>query len=238
VRIGPSIGIPGDAAASGGFSPLQLNGVVLFVRGDLGVTLNVGNVSDWGDQSGLGNHLTQGTAGNQPLFVASGLNGKPTVRFDGAGDTLKAAPFTLNQPMTLSLVYKSITVGVSAVNDHITDGNTLDSCGLLSDTASGSETYTFAGGVGNLVSPVLANGVFAYVDGLINGASSSLRSNGVQVAAGNAGANNAAGFALGAGGDGTRSTNIEVAEVIIYNRVLAANELAVLDAYRKARYAL
>jgi hypothetical protein len=39
MRIGPAIGIPGDAAAQGSFAPTQLTGLVLWLRADLGITL-------------------------------------------------------------------------------------------------------------------------------------------------------------------------------------------------------
>lgn len=46
------------------------------------------------DQSGNTRNVTQGTAGNQPLYVASGQNGKPATSFDGANDVLATANTT------------------------------------------------------------------------------------------------------------------------------------------------
>lgn len=65
------------------FSPLSLS-PVLWLRADLGVTLNGSNVSAWADQSGTGDsnkNATQGTAAKQPLFTAANaaLNNKPTI---------------------------------------------------------------------------------------------------------------------------------------------------------------
>ena len=45
----------------------------------------------WFDQSGNGIDITQATAANQPLFIASGINSLPTARFDGSNDTLAKA---------------------------------------------------------------------------------------------------------------------------------------------------
>lgn len=58
----------------------------LWLRADLGVTLNGGDVSAWANQGTLGGSFDQGTPANQPLFTASdaNLNGQPSVTFTGA----------------------------------------------------------------------------------------------------------------------------------------------------------
>lgn len=62
------------------------------VYSDAGVTLATdgGTIAQWNDQSGNGVHLTQGTAGNKPLYRASGFhtNSLPSVDFDGTDDFL------------------------------------------------------------------------------------------------------------------------------------------------------
>ena len=47
-----------------------------------------GAVSSWYDISGNGRHATQQLLANQPLFKTSALNGNPVVRFDGSNDVL------------------------------------------------------------------------------------------------------------------------------------------------------
>jgi len=49
------------------------------------ITLNGSTVSQWSDKSGNGRNATQATAGNQPTYTASGLNGKPVITFPGSG---------------------------------------------------------------------------------------------------------------------------------------------------------
>lgn len=70
-------------------SLLQINGsqLKLDLDSDLGITIGTG-VSQWSDQSGTGNHLTQGTAGAQPAYVASVLDGHASVRTDAVNDCL------------------------------------------------------------------------------------------------------------------------------------------------------
>uniref|UniRef100_A0A6M3IKR0 Uncharacterized protein n=1 Tax=viral metagenome TaxID=1070528 RepID=A0A6M3IKR0_9ZZZZ len=67
------------------FSPLSIAGCKLWLDAAQGVTLNGSNVSAWADQSGAGNHATQGTALRQPAYAAAGWSaGIPTVDFDAS----------------------------------------------------------------------------------------------------------------------------------------------------------
>jgi hypothetical protein len=59
-------------------------GLELWLRADAGVTVDQnGRISLWQDQSGLANDATQSASGNQPLFVSNSLAGLPVVHFDG-----------------------------------------------------------------------------------------------------------------------------------------------------------
>lgn len=58
---------------------------------DRAVTTVDGVVSVWGDLSGNGNNVSQGTVANRPALVASALpNGRSTLRFDGTDRLLFA----------------------------------------------------------------------------------------------------------------------------------------------------
>ena len=64
--------------------PRDLKGCVLWVKADAGVaTDSKGRVTQWLDQSGQGHHIDK-VSGNAPV-LATGLNSKPVVRFDGQG---------------------------------------------------------------------------------------------------------------------------------------------------------
>lgn len=76
-----------EAIAPGGVSA----NIRLWLESDAGVTLNGSTVSQWDDQSGLGHHVSQGTAGQQPTYRTTGgglINYNPTLDFDGANDVL------------------------------------------------------------------------------------------------------------------------------------------------------
>lgn len=72
-----------------GANLLPTSGLILRLRADIGVTLNVPNgntVSAWADQSGQGNNAAQAAAGNQPPYLSTGGdNGKAGLNFGTAG---------------------------------------------------------------------------------------------------------------------------------------------------------
>lgn len=74
------------------FAPLAVTGLKGWYDATRGVTLNGSTVSQWSDISGNNNHATQGTAANQPTYVAatSGVNGNAYLSFDGTNDYLSA----------------------------------------------------------------------------------------------------------------------------------------------------
>ncbi len=64
------------------FNPLSISGLSIWLdaQDSKTISLSGGNVVQWNDKSGKGNHAVQGTGVNQPVLVASGINGKPAIR--------------------------------------------------------------------------------------------------------------------------------------------------------------
>lgn len=98
--------------------PTDIAGCQLWLDGDdistlyqdSGATTPVASDDDpvgyWGDKSGVGNHVTQATAGNRPTYKAGIQNSRDVLRFDG-GDTLRrldALGFSGNPAMTVFIV--------------------------------------------------------------------------------------------------------------------------------------
>lgn len=69
----------------------DLANLKLWLKADQGITQTAGSISEWKDQSGNINNAVQPMAEFQPTLIASELNGKPVVRFDGVDDDLAAA---------------------------------------------------------------------------------------------------------------------------------------------------
>lgn len=88
---GGSVALVGSDAEVGSAVPVDPGTVAdleLWLDASVGITLNGSDVSAWADQSGNGNDATQGTASAQPAFNSTGLNGFPTVEFDGVDEFL------------------------------------------------------------------------------------------------------------------------------------------------------
>lgn len=79
--------MPPPIAGTAPWTPLSISGCKLWAAARLEVGLSDGDaVETWTDQSGLGNNLTQATAGNKPIYKTAILNGHPIIRFDGTDD--------------------------------------------------------------------------------------------------------------------------------------------------------
>lgn len=102
-NLGQALLIPGKG---GGFDPRLLGTPLLWLDATRITGLNDGDaVTTWADLSGNGKHATQGTAAKQPTYRIAGVNGRPTVQFDG-GDALAvpAIDLTGTSAVTVFLV--------------------------------------------------------------------------------------------------------------------------------------
>lgn len=99
-------------------SPGELAGLRLWLRADAVATNDAaqvriadGNifVRHWLDQSSEANDAAQEGSASQPVWIASGANGKPSLRFDGGGDVLTLArPSATNSFTVLAVVRTSV----------------------------------------------------------------------------------------------------------------------------------
>ena len=91
---GAEAGVP-SMAGNGGVtvepSPIPLAGLALWLRADHGVQQRDGGVIEWVDQSGQKSNAAQPDIPARPAYLATGLNGLPTLDFDGEEDFLRFA---------------------------------------------------------------------------------------------------------------------------------------------------
>ncbi len=62
-------------------------------------------ISSWSDSSGNGRDISQATSANQPLALASAVNGYMVADFDGTNDVLSSASYTQSGDVVLSMVF-------------------------------------------------------------------------------------------------------------------------------------
>jgi hypothetical protein len=224
--------------SGGAFRPPSLLGNILWLRADVGITLNVSDVAVWADQSGAGNDAVQATAADQPAFsAAGGPNSRPMVSFTRA-----------------STEFMDLTGISDASNDYtvffvISPTADANSHTLLS-TAGTVTGMSFQENVGGLVRLSDAAGrqlmprtlldqiltydvdstgtaVQGYRDGVVLGSDTASATNSF-----------AGTTAIGRFHGGGIGYDGGISEIIVYNRVLTAAERALVHAYLSARYAL
>lgn len=113
-------GVPtvGGVGGSGGMPlnelPVPALGLELWFDAQHGITQADGGVSLWKDRSPFARDANQGTASLRPTLVAQGLNGKPSVVFDGTDDYLDVPTLTGNFSAGIAI----FLVGQTESSDH------------------------------------------------------------------------------------------------------------------------
>lgn len=97
-------------------SPLGLPGLHSWWHADEDVTLDPTYVSDWADQSGNGNDLTQSVAGNRPIPTTLTVSGKAAIYFDPARfDFLdRAAISAVSSTTTAVTFFAAVEIGLTS----------------------------------------------------------------------------------------------------------------------------
>lgn len=92
VGIGGSKGIISSSIVS--LDPVVIPDLVSYYDGNdfSTITLNLGNVSQWNDKAGA-NDVVQAGASAQPFYDVTGINGSPSINFDGINDVLTRTSF-------------------------------------------------------------------------------------------------------------------------------------------------
>lgn len=258
--MGSQVNVPTASVAAtivGGFQPNSVTGNKLWLRGDLGVTLNATEVSGWADQSGQGNNLAQATGGNQPTFVASdaALNSQACVQFVRANsdwmncDALGALVSGTAKPYdiwaVLTWVSGAVTkdvwcFGRSSSSTPFLDGRISTTsqvvCGKTTDAAvalTATTTQTPAAATAHIVRwSSDGTTLKIYIDGTITSVSAFVEA---------AGPTTLDRFTIGGFRRNGAPTNLldgKMAEFLIYDNQLGSTDAGDITTYLKARYGI
>jgi hypothetical protein len=184
-------------------------------------------VSRWNDKLASGHDLIQATATNQPLWSSDGI------LFDGSDNYMRTATFSLVKPEFIYIVFKLLVW--QAGNRRVFDGFTDGGGALVIHTSPNMYGYAGSWSTPNTGLPV---GIFCIVRILFNGVSSKLIVNATTPISDNFGSNDMAGFILGAEGNITSYSNIQVKEIICRNVSDSSGDEAAIYAYLKAKHGL
>jgi hypothetical protein len=228
---------------NGGVSYTGINGntsIYLYTA-----TASQPKVSAWADQSPSGFNVSQGAAGQQPLWIPSGQgaqNGQPALRFDGSDDELSRSATNLFAAgsYTLGLVYKQTSVATRQAILTNSDGVG----GFTTGNVAAAPTNRDMGhiGTGDNTDSAATTSPEIWIWNYVAATSLSLRVNG---AAQSLGAlnnlNNGGGGAsliVGSYLSGGLRLGGDIQEIIGYSKSLSAIESNNLERYLRVRYAL
>ena len=202
-------------------------------------------ISTWSDQSGAGNDATQGTADNQPVYIASNPEyaGHATVRFDGTNDwmtlpstTCNVGSFTMFAVANYAIIEESHNMYICAGqdgggNDRIRfqlDTTDLPDADAWFEWRAGSSswkgiTYTPADTLIHVFGETSA--VEGFLDGVSVGTSA------------NTSTENPTAFNIGSYNRGQKDFFAgDLAQLVIYNRVLTPGEIAAVSDYLETKW--
>ena len=219
--------------------PSKIPGLRLHLKADAGaVNTAQGTLATWQDQSGKGNHAVQGTSSAQPTLVANALNGRPVVRFDGS----EWNRLSLNLPDMMS----GATAGEAFVVLKSTAA--AGTCRSLWSLSSGDSSYypyyygliyeSFGRWSSVQFGPRVALDQAQIYNVAASATEWTARQNGLMVGRD---AGGAVAFpsnpVLGRARSGGSSFQGDIAEVVVYDRVLTDAEREAVHVYLTMKYA-
>ena len=196
------------------------------------ITESGGLVSQWDDKSGNGNDAAQGTGSAQPEYSVRQQNGLATLEFNGSKYlTTSAFSSALAQPNTIFIVSKRDAV---VADDYLIDG--LTGTDRHASLVSGAGKYQLFAGAG--LEGGAINTVAEMQTIIINGASTKLYINGALNASGTEGAHSLDGLTIGAAYGLWGKLDGFIAEILIYDRLLSASEIAATESSLNNKWGL
>lgn len=219
--------------------PNAFTGLEIWLAADKGVERNANDeVAIWDDLSGNNNDFRV-TYGDGVQWVASGIGGQPSVRFDGSN--LMEAESPVNDDFTVIVVGQMIG----------TDNERLVSSGnrnwLLGWHTGGERDEFFSEGwVNDLTTTAGINDAYIYTGtGDITADVFEFFRNGTQLASNGGGSAGPGILSLGGWGQqipanvaSAQLSDGDIAELIVYDRVLTTRERQALEAYLSVKYGI
>jgi hypothetical protein len=221
----------------------------LWLKADNDVRLSGSNVSQWIDVSGNATDASQSTSSDQPTFISNAQNGLPAIRFNGSSQNLAlgSAFNDFNNGMSVFTVVKPTGSSAGFVLD-LSRGLTLDNVTLSRTGGSGTTgtvtVYRTSPGTSLNATSALTVDRFQLFEGFQTGATGtgSISVNGSSLVSGT----------LSQPTQVTRTTNHigtnsnvsgsfyqgEIAEILVYNKLLSTEQRLTVEAYLAKRYLL
>lgn len=214
-------------------------------------------VATWTDASGNGYNAEQNTTAARPIYKTNQLNGLPVVRFDGVDDFMELVSGSLDMArnvagLTIVAVVKypadsSENIAFSIANDSTVSRSILLQDALNKYRAGGrrldANPFESAISTQNATAAfIIQTGVLdytnatlnQYINGVVDGTDDPFQT------AGNTSNTASSRIRVGANSVVTAGSLLtgDIAEIIVYQRVLTANELTNVHAYLAAKWGI
>lgn len=230
-------------------APVPAQGLVLWLRGDFGITPDPGGkVASWAVE-GSSLKATADKPDEQPTFMPNGIGGKPAVHFDGEKN-LMAADLNINPDAAPQLTVISVFQSDTAANSPLRklyghdDGSYDRAAGLDNRASDPKKNYTIFGGSALVIGifSLDANTPYLTVDSFDNPAKKlNVWVNGAQ-AVKDVTIDNGHGLTkFYIGGTGTvyhEPWMGDLSEMLVYNRTLTDDERKKVEDYLSTKYGL
>ncbi len=217
---------------------LPSDSLQLWISADRGLQLSEDKLVNWLDASNQLNNARQPLATNQPVLVDSVINNKPVIRFNGSSSYL-----TLPEADELGIQNSDYEL-------FIVTRSTSSELQFLYSGASEAYELHLNGGLGARVIPRsgvyidsgspsdYTNGQAYIINSQISSTSGGLRIDDELVALVNSNSQNSSNVAINLGRrfNGSYYLNGDVAEMIIYNKALSANDRESVVSYLSNKY--
>lgn len=228
------------------------SGLILSFNASNGVTTEAGNrVTSWSNQGSLGaggNLLQTSGSSARPTLTSNVINGFPAVQFDKAiGQQLSSAAFAAqSQPNTYFLVARNDSSAISPTSfmtffSSGTGNATTNNFWVTPTSSIANRIDMYAGTAERQTTASFtpdAFHVFMLQFNHPNNGLPVLDGNPLTIAAGTPGSDAITGFRLGANATGGEFLGGAIAEVLVYNRLLTADEQNIVGSYLSLKYGL
>lgn len=207
-------------------------------------THTTATVDKWSDKSGHGYDATQTTLTNQPAYITGAINSKPVLRFDGINDLLSissAALASIANDVTIFIVSNKASNQNNSILFASPDDSTTNRFNIHLPWSDGNVYWDFgdSSSTGRLAHSWNASFATPYIwsfDNSSSPAGAHIWLNGTNIASkGSSGTPDytAKAYTLLVG---TAGYNGDIAEVIIYNKVLTNYERKAVEDYLSNKY--
>lgn len=227
-----------SATTQSSFTNTFISGLQLWLKADAVTGLSDGaTVSTWDDLSGNSYNATQITTDKKPLYKTNIINGYPVIRFDGVNDGMVInTGLNVARPATLFIVNKPVGTPAGRTLQSATVGRNW----LLGLWSNGVSHYA-EGWVSDSSSTGALIGTTYIAVGVENTSTTNFYVNGVDYTVSSTPTGQPGNLAIGAAGNGccpTEGGNSDVAEIIVYNSALSANDRNGIERYLAAKYSV